>query len=544
MAQVNLKKDKLILTFQFDPKIVEAIRTIPGRKWHAGRKHWEVPVENVEEVLAVLEPLGFRVHADVKKALDDVKNKISIIEEIKQKGKFTYVGDLPLYDFQKVGVEFLNVVPNALLADAPGLGKTLQSIAALEDKSRVLVFCPASLKYGWEGELNKWTNKSVTVVDGPKRKRIEQWRMRTEWTIANYELLLHDFRIIKNEQWDAIVCDEATRISNPEAKTTQALKTLSCPRKIALTGTPVSNTPIDIYSIIDWISRDSLGTFAQFKSKYCVIDESYYNRVVGYKNLKELSDKVKRFMIRRTKEEVLTDFPPKTVKDIEFHLSDNEQKLYDAIRTALVSEYKNLTINSRTLNMMPVKMLRLKQCTNHPMLVGEEEKSTKFEVLQDLLEPIVESKEKAIIFTQFAEMAKLLYEFLGARYTPEIIYGDIDSQRRQDAVERFNEDPMRQVMIMTEAGAYGLNLQAASFVIHFDSPWSVAKLMQREDRAHRIGQDKPVTVYNLIARNTIDQYVMKVLHKKQKASVEILSDKERLEDAGLNENDIKAILRI
>lgn len=150
---------------------------------------------------------------------------------------------------------------------------------------------------------------------------------------------------------------------------------------------------------------------------------------------------------------------------------------------------------------------------------------------------------KVLIFTQFSTMAYILEREL-KEYMPLIIAGDVSTKERQERVELFNNDPKYKIMILTEAGGVGLNLQAASYVVHYDAPWSIAKLMQREDRAHRIGQKKPVTVYNLIARNTIDEYVVKVLYKKQKISVDILKDDERLEDLGMSEEDIKSILRL
>ena len=269
-----------------------------------------------------------------------------------------------------------------------------------------------------------------------------------------------------------------------------------------------------------------------------------WRRVIGYKNLDELAQKIERITLRRTKEEVLKDFPPKTINNVVFDLTKDEKKLYKEIQQLLTAEIKELLVDERTLGIIPVKMLRLKQVTNHYSLVtGQKMFCTKLITLKDLLMPVIKSGEKAIIFTQFAEMAKILYAELGD-YLPLMIYGDVDSEDRQIAVKKFNEDPKRQVIIMTEAGAYGLNLQAASFVFHYDMPWSVAKLMQREDRAHRIGQTKPVTVYNLIARNTIDEYVASVLNRKNKTSVKILQDQERLEESGLSTEDIMNILRI
>lgn len=549
MARINLKDGQLIITFKYEADLVSAVRSVTGRRYNADMKRWEVPAENVVECLEILEPLGFTAHLDVVELADRQRARMEKIQTLKTDPGL-YTGNLPLYPFQKIGVNFLKTMPAALLADVPGLGKTIQTIAALENAVRVLVLCPASLKYSWEAEIKKWDpGRRVVVVDGKKPDRDVMWsRMRNSYRpafyVANYELLLHDFKEMVVE-WDAIVCDEATRISNPDAKTTKLLKMLVAKKKIALTGTPVSNSPVDLFSIIDWLSPRVLGSFYQFRSRYCIVTPRYYNQVVGYRNLAELSQRISPFILRRTKEEVLKDFPPKTVEDVIFHLSPKERKLYEGIRLQIQEEVEKLTVSGRTLGIVPVKMLRLKQATNHSSLISEEKDSSKLEALKDTLDPIIKNGDKAIVFTQFAEMAKILFAELAALgYGPQMIYGEIHALDRQRAVEQFNSDPLCKVIVMTEAGAYGLNLQAASYVVHYDAPWSIAKLMQREDRAHRIGQTKPVTVYNLIAKETIDEYVIKVLHKKQKISVDLLRDADRLEEMGLADDDIKAILRI
>lgn len=543
---INLRDDKLVITFKYDPRVLDAIRQISGRKFDPDFKHWTVPADNVLEVLELLTPAGFTATQPVKTLAEQLNARLAQSQALKAEPTLC-LSPLPLYDFQRIGASFMVGMGSCLLADVPGLGKTIQTIAALEDMEKdanILVLCPASLKYGWQQEIKKWTNDQVVVIDGKKIDRLVQWKTPAKWKVANYELLLRDLEEMQLIPWSAIVCDEATRISNSYAKSVRKLKTLRARRRLALTGTPISNSPKDIYSIIDWISPGFLGSFYQFTQNYCVMNPRYPNQVMGYKNIKQLSDKINHLILRRTKEEVLKDFPAKTVTNVEFELSLEERQFYVGLRTMIVQELERLEdVDKSTLALAPVKMLRLKQATDHPALISNLKQSSKLEVLKELLIPIMESGEKALIFTQFAEMAKILYSEL-ALYQPKLIYGDIASEDRARAVDEFTKNPANKVMIMTEAGAYGLNLQAASYVVHYDAPWSIAKLMQREDRAHRIGQKKPVTVYNLIARNTVDEYVAKILHKKQKISVDILKDAERLEATGLSEEDIKNILRL
>ena len=497
-------------------------------------------MDHIQQVIDALAPLGFSIDP----AIHDLKEKISRenaeLQALRDQPA-KYDGKLPLYDFQKVGAMFMRASSGTLLADVPGLGKTIQTIASQENKIlRTLVLCPASLKFNWKEEIEKWSDRTIQVINGNKKERSEQWPRYYNWTIANYELLLRDYEEISKIKWDEIVCDEATQISNPGAKSVKALKQISAPKKIALTGTPVSNTPVDLWSIIDWIRPGYLGNFSQFKDKYVLTD--WWGNVAGYINLDDLSEKIAPLMLRRTKEEVFKDFPAKTTENIIFELSTEERKVYEGVQKRILEEIQSYLskIDQRTLNLIPVKMLRLKQVTGHLKLIGEKGESSKLAALKDILEPIIKSGEKAIVFTQFAEMAKILAKELKDQL-PLLIYGDVPAEERQALVNLFNtRDLCHPIMISTEAGAYGINLQSASYVIHYDAPWSVAKLTQREDRAHRIGQTKPVTVYNLIARNSIDQYISAVLHKKYKISQDILQDA----DAGIDENDIQQILKL
>ena len=549
MRFINIKQNKVVPSFQYDIDVVLAIKSIDGRVWNKAYKQWEIPIENLDEVMKTLTPLGFIPSSFVLEAVKKEREFLDKIESIRL-GDNPYSGSLPLFDFQHKGASFLKNMPFAMLADVPGLGKSIQTIASTMDDQQVLIFCPASLKYNWQQEILKWVpNETPRVIDGDKRQREVGWKtsQRNKFTIANYELLLHDYALIKDNQWGTIVCDEATRIANPKAQTTKNLSTLKSKKRIALTGTPISNSPEDIFGIFNWLVPGYLGTYSQFQKKYCDMQDSGwgYSKITGFKNMEILREKVGRFMLRRTKEEVFKDFPPKLVEDIIFTLSESERKMYTLIKEQVVSEIAKLgDLDTRTLNIIPVKMLRLKQCTGHTELVGADKgESSKVDALKALLEPIIASGEKAIVFTQFSSMLNILARELEV-HKPWLIFGEVDSADRMKAVKEFNDKEGSGLIIMTEAGAYGLNMQSASYVFHYDAPWSIAKLQQREDRAHRIGQNKPVTVYNLIANNTIDEYVMKVLHRKQKVSVDILKDYDRLEEMGLSKEDIDEILRL
>jgi SNF2 family DNA or RNA helicase len=229
-------------------------------------------------------------------------------------------------------------------------------------------------------------------------------------------------------------------------------------------------------------------------------------------------------------------------------MSKDEWKVYDAVRSNIMAGINpsQFEEDRSSLGEVMVKMLRLKQVTGSTALVGDGSAgSSKLDLLSEKVLEAIEGGEKVIVFTQFAEMAKIIEKrFAGEAFGTRLIFGDVAHETRQTYVNEFNGDPDVKLMVMTEAGAYGLNLQAASVVIHYDLPWSIAKTLQREDRAHRMGQARTVTVLSLVARGTIDEYVAKVLRRKNRESVEILKDDLRLEEAGLSAEEVKEILRI
>jgi SNF2 family DNA or RNA helicase len=546
--RILLDGDSIVLLFKYEPRIINVVREIDGRRWNAEKKQWEVPVTNIVQACDALKVFGFVLREDVKKKYYERKDEIDEIKNLKANNDAKYDGKLPLYDFQRAGAVMIKRLPAMLLADVPGLGKTLQTGAAFEElQDQILIWVPASLKFNWLDELKKWLpDQSALVINGTKQQRTEQWiyaikglsGKQPKWVIANYELLIHDADIFEKypKVWGAIVCDEADRIANPSAITTKKLKMLKSKKRLALTGTPVSNKPDDLWSIIDWLYPSFLGSYGQFQKKYCKLHPKW-NRVIGYQNLEALRASVDPIMLRRLKEQVLKDFPPKTIEYIRFDLEGKERDLYQNVKASLITEIKKMaSMNTWSLNLLPVKMLRLKQCTDHSALVGGEVESTKLKTLKEMLKPIVASGEKALVFTQFAAMADILATEL-AEYNPLVIQGSVDSQMRKAYVDEFTTDQNRKILIMTEAGTYGLNVQAATYVFHYDAPWSVSKLEQREGRAHRVGQDKPVTVYHLVAKNTIDEYILKVLAKKKGMSVDILGDEpeEKLDLADIEE---------
>ena len=426
-------------------------------------------------------------------------------------------------------MKFLLQVESGLLGDDMGLGKTIQSLAVAEaiDAKKVLIFTPASVKWQWRDEIRKFieSDRRTTVIHGTPKKRQELWHDDDQrFYVANYEQVLKDLEHINCREWDLIIADEATKISNPRAEVSKHIKKIRSKRRIAMTGTPISNRANEIWSIIDFCSPGALGNYWKFLERYCT--KNQWGGIQGYRNLDELNARIKRYMIRRLKEDVLTELPEKIVADISFPLTDKEKELYRKIKEEILHEIDHTDIvklaNPMTIQYTIVKMIRLRQLADSMELLGQNEDSSKLAVLKDKLSEVMDSGVKAIVFTQFAEMADIIVREL-KDYRPLLISGKVSGQY-SEIVEKFNTDEDRRILVMTSAGQFGLNIQRASVIIHYDQEWSLAKMLQRDGRAHRMGQTRGVLVYNLLAKGTIDYYIKRVLHGKSRISSTVLGD--------------------
>lgn len=552
------EKNNLIISFDYNPVLVEIVKSLYNRKYLAKTKEWSVPIIHVKSVVETLTPYGFNSSDEVLEAYETEIKKQKNIERIK-KSNFKDSENilfeelkLPLFNYQKIGIGFLCTTKSSLLADEPGLGKTIQSLSAsrinqsiLKNKHfKILIICPSTLKLNWEEEIMKWyDNEKITVITGSKKQRDKLWNNESNYYIMNYELLLKDINIIRSIHWNHLISDESTRISNSKSKTSKLIKTIKADYRTAMTGTPFNNELQDIWNIIDFCQPNALGTFWEFTNKYCLKDE--FKNIVGYKNTEQLSNYLERFMIRRKKEEVLEELPPKLYENIYIEFSDEEKIIYNAIKEDIrqeLSEYKiDRVLNDGVHLNVLTRMIRLKQATDSMQLISENNVSSKLNALKELLKDLIHTDEKVLIFTQFAEMAYILIEEL-KEYKPLLIAGIVKENERKENRQNFQNNEENKILISTDAGGVGLNLFRAKYVIHYDLPWSISKRTQREDRAHRIGQKNKVTVFNMIVENSIDEYILKVLFKKQKMSDEITKDNKKTSKIKMSKKDIENIL--
>lgn len=431
-----------------------------------------------------------------------------------------------LKQHQIEGVARIKAQGSLLLGDEPGVGKTAQMIMASKDDNKILILTLASLKFQMRDEIEKWFTTSVTLIDGNARERQALWGRDTQYYIANYELLLRDLPYMAKIPWDWIVCDEATRLSNIKNKQYKALRKLKATHRLPMTGTPVSNRPDDLWGLLDWAIPGCLGSWYFFMLTYIVRNPQRW--IVGYKNLETLQKKIQPLMLRRTKEQVL-DLPEIIYSNVPFQLGPKERKLYEQIKMGLLLDIEKTEISKidfkNALDLAIVKFGKLCELCDSMELLGEGTDSAKLDALRAVLETL--NGSKTIIFTRFSRMADIIQRELKCLK----ITGDVNLVNRQAVLAHYampsgisSMAPNNDVLVMTNAGEYGLNIQTANAIIHFEQPLSIARKEQREGRAHRMGQDKHVLVYNLVAEKTVDQAMMKKLLKKQDMSRLLLSD--------------------
>ncbi|MEL7222837.1 MAG: DEAD/DEAH box helicase, partial [Bacteroidota bacterium] len=420
-----------------------------------------------------------------------------------------------LYPYQKEGVFFAMRAGRCLLADEMGLGKTIQAIATAELYKQeyqiggVYIICPTSLKYQWRAEIKKFTDNTVMVIEGPAKKRVEQYN-NTEafYKILTYNVVARDIYYLNSSQPDLIILDEAQRIKNWDTKIAQAVKKLNSPFRIALTGTPLENKIEDLYSIVQFLDQFLLGPLYLLMYRHQVKDDN--GVILGYRKLDEIYNQLSSLMLRRKKKQVLKQLPPRVDKNLFVPMTPQQRSMhngYDIDVAQLVAKWRrqNFLTEQDRLRLMSLLQLMRMSCNSTYLVDQKNRHDTKVDELFYILEEkLADPTENAVIFSQWSRMTHLIageLEERGINFTH--LHGGVPSVKRGELLDRFREDEECRVFLSTDAGGLGLNLQKATFVINLDLPWNPAVLEQRIARVYRLGQEKSVQVINLISEGTI-----------------------------------------
>lgn len=597
--------EHLKFVFEYSESISKLAKQLPSRTYLRQEGVWKFPVIDLFILKKILKENGLeaKITEPARKTYVDTINEFKKIKEMADQKDLEYevMGlkpDVKLYPFQKVGSHFLDVVGNGLLGMDMGLGKTITSISHTsnsiqKDKKdlRTLVVCPSSLKYEWAYQLAKFSDYSYTVIPSGKA-RMPFYERKTNYTIMNYDLVWRDIEEIKKQKWDVIICDEIQRIKNYQTETFKAMEQLECGRRIGLTGTPLENDVMDIFTIMKFINPKIFGTDeTTFKYRYCQTNK--YNQIVPgkYRNLDELNKKLSFVMFRRKKRDVLDDLPERITNHFYIELNKEEREKYEEIKSGILEDMESGQI--KQLNAMSMMTYLREVCDALNLVVTKDKlSSSKFEELKSILKGFP-ADEKVIIFSQYKRMGDLLGENLGykyvhlhgqvkndCKYEREIEKGVLKNNKhldqrgmdlllheekkkaacvqcpyysddslcntRKKLIAKFNDDEQGiKLFLSTDAGKAGLNLQKAGVLINYDMSFNPATNEQRISRIERMGQEREkIFVLNLLCKDTIEERVEAANKRKQKLFDTVIDglSENQVERLVLNFNNIKDLL--
>jgi SNF2 family DNA or RNA helicase len=446
-----------------------------------------------------------------------------------------------LLPYQLDGIAFAVGAGRAVLADDMGLGKTIQGIGVAEllsqeaGISKVLVVCPASVKSQWRIEIIRFSNRSHQIVLGSAKERVAQYDAPCFFTICNYEQVLRDLLPIERVKWDLIILDEGQRIKNWEAKTSQVIKALKSPFALVLSGTPLENRLDELFSVVEFIDDRRLGSAFRFYNRYRVVDER--GKVLGYKNLDELRERLKPLLLRRTRKMVMSELPPRATEIRRIPPTDEQLTLHNYQMRIIKSIICKKYISEMDLLRLQKALLICRMAANSTFLVdkvppGYSSKLVEFENLIDQL--IEEEDRKIVLFSEWTTMLGLIEPMLEKRKLNYVrLDGSIPQKRRQGLIHQFQKEPDCKLFITTNAGAIGLNLQAANTVINVDLPWNPAVLEQRISRVHRMGQKRPVQAFLLVTEETLEEKLLGTLSAKHELALAALDPESKVKTVDL-----------
>ena len=473
-------------------------------------------------------------HDEVMQIVDELKTyyigsvqwlKVSSVDINK---KIDYV-----YDFE-VDDDNHNYYASGMLTH-----NTIQALGIAKDRMNkgeirnCLIVCPASLKYNWRDEVTKFLGMEALVI-GHKCKnsqeREKHWIAEGyPFKIVNYELVARDLYCEPKKKdnriscakavlssFDLVIFDEIQYLKHHSSARTLACRTLQAKYRIGLSGTPIDGRLEEIHSIFQILKPGLFVSKQKFMERYAEYD--YFGAVKGYHHIKEVSDKIAPYYLRRLKEEVLKDLPPKIFKDMHVELSDKNMKAYKD----LIKKRNEITENSTAVELL----IRARQFLDFPEILGMHNSSDKYAVFKELVDDLVkENNQKIIVFSEYTNTLHWIMKNLETEYKNILVIdGSVSSQERQEIVKKFNNDDKYKIILMSDAGAEGLNLPSASAVIHYTDSYKPTKMQQRNDRAHRATTKHTVTIYRFITDGTIEEHVRDILAKKQAVNNALLGE--------------------
>jgi SNF2 family DNA or RNA helicase len=432
---------------------------------------------------------------------------------------------LELYPFQKEGVAFLKSHKSVLLADDPGVGKTAQTCVALEHRSPVLVVCPNAVKWFWAKELVRWGGYSVEEIlvyeQGDNRvEGLFEWGGVKVW-ILHWESLRYNETALRQKFWSVIIADEAHRMKGRNTQQSKVIRALKAATKYALTGTPIINRDDEVWSLLNFLFPQQYRGYWKFMNDWMTYEKNIWGGLdyVRFKDVKAFKRELAQFMIRRKKEDVLPQLPPKVYTHLDIELGPEQRRVYEEMKEKFLAEIKDDEVITASTAL--VKLIRLRQIACGLFLCSSGETSTKLDAALELIE---DCNKPVVVFSNFVGMVEKLKEKLGDRC--RIITGEVSTPVREENIKAFQAGEYQVIALTTQTGGTGITLTRADMVLFLDLPWSPAIKLQAEDRIHRIGQEATsVTITSLIVKDTVEEKMEQLLRYKS-ALMERLTGKE------------------
>ncbi len=529
----------MFISFPYDTRIIDIIRSFPTKYWSPDDKEWEVPVLKLNEM---------------KNRLSEFDVEISG-EELLEKKEVLAPKDFEFktkpFEHQVIGFNFGLNHQNWLLGDEQGLGKTKQVIDIAiakklsEGYKHCLIICGVNgLKWNWREEIKTHSNeesfilgqrlKKGKVVIGSTQDKIHDLDMlitspetiSAYFLITNVESLRNDeivakiSELCKNKSIGLIAADEVHKMKNPTSQQGKGFLKLNSECKIAMTGTPLMNTPLDLYIILKWLGYEKHSFYA-FRNHHCVMGGFGGYEVIGYKNMSELQEQLDTIMLRRLKEDVL-DLPEKTYIDEYVEMKGKQEQIYKEVTMEIKANIDQISIAPNPL----AELIRMRQATGYTGILSSSIKeSAKLDRMEELVDDAINNGKKVVIFSNWTQMTDVIYGRLYV-YHPAIITGQTNDTMRQVMVNDFQNDEDVKIIIGTiGAMGTGITLTAGTVLIFMDHPWNRALYDQAVDRCHRIGQNNNITIYNLLTKNTIDERIWELVERKGALSDAIVDGK-------------------
>jgi SNF2 family DNA or RNA helicase len=518
----------LYLSFSYDNALVELIRSLPERFWDKDNKTWEVPTKKLRELLPQFTKHTVKITGDFS-AYNEVKKVANVPKEFQFKTK--------PYDHQIDGLNFGLTHDKWLLGDEQGLGKTKQVIdiavaKKLTGANRCLIICGVNgLKWNWQNEIRTHSNESGWILGQRRRKSGKIYVGSTKDKLEDLKNLenIKDYFLITNVESlrdadiaatisdyckkgiiNMVAIDEIHKCKNPSSQQGKGILKMQPNIRIAMSGTPLMNTPLDLFIILRWLGYEKHAFYA-FKNHYCIMGGYGGYDIVGYKNMPELQERVDTIMLRRLKDDVL-DLPEKVYIDEYVEMTGKQEQIYKEVSADIKANIDKIKMANNPL----AELIRMRQATGYTGILSSTIlESAKIDRLEEIVEESVANNRKVVIFSNWTQMTTPIYNRLCNNYKGVIITGETNDVDRQVNVNHFQNNPECKFILGTiGAMGTGLTLTAGTVVVFMDEPWTMANKQQAIDRCHRIGTKSNITIYTIMCKNTIDERIHDIVEKK------------------------------